>query len=191
MFCGSGSVERKEDLLKVGGAECRLIDFGDSLRFEDLHLRLQPASPAYRAPEVLLQQMPYSSKVDVWAVGCLAAQFLLAESLFREEATEEQRAADIVNILGKPCPSHAKEYRMWCSLSIMAKDTKHRPRPRLSLLLPKSEQPTDDIFPVIRRLLTLDPDERPSPAQALLHFYPSLFRHCTSPKIQAWFYEHL
>ena len=40
----------------------------------------------YRAPEILLGQAAFSYPVDVWSVGCMAAEMLLKKPLFRGQS---------------------------------------------------------------------------------------------------------
>lgn len=37
----------------------------------------------YRAPEILLGVIEYSTAVDLWSVGCIFAELLLFKPLFR------------------------------------------------------------------------------------------------------------
>jgi len=55
-------------LIEEGRPSLKIIDFGSS---NVLHEYIQ--SWYYRAPEVLMG-LPYSNKIDVWSVGCIAAE---------------------------------------------------------------------------------------------------------------------
>lgn len=44
----------------------------------------------YRPPELLFRKKMYSFEVDVWAIGCLMAEFALGEPLFNGESEIEQ-----------------------------------------------------------------------------------------------------
>jgi len=57
----------------------------------------------YRAPEVMLG-CPWDVKVDMWALGCVLAEVLIGQPLFRRSAVEAVLAAQIA-VLG-PIPTH-------------------------------------------------------------------------------------
>lgn len=55
----------------------------------------------YRAPEVLLHSTTYSSPIDLWAVGCIAAEIYTYRPLF-PGTTETDQLYKICQILGTP-----------------------------------------------------------------------------------------
>ncbi|XP_065161851.1 serine/threonine-protein kinase MAK-like [Atheta coriaria] len=55
----------------------------------------------YRAPEVLLHATTYSSPIDLWAVGCIAAEIYTYRPLF-PGTTETDQLYKICQILGTP-----------------------------------------------------------------------------------------
>lgn len=55
----------------------------------------------YRAPEVLLHSTTYSSPIDLWAVGCIAAEVYTYRPLF-PGTTETDQLYKICQILGTP-----------------------------------------------------------------------------------------
>uniref|UniRef100_A0A7S1LDQ5 Protein kinase domain-containing protein n=1 Tax=Neobodo designis TaxID=312471 RepID=A0A7S1LDQ5_NEODS len=59
------------------------------------------ASRHYRAPELIFGATAYTTAVDVWAVGCVAAEMLLGEPLFAGESTVDQMV-EIIKVLGTP-----------------------------------------------------------------------------------------
>lgn len=58
----------------------KLIDFG-SCMFYDTNNCFYLQSRYYRAPEVILQ-LPFDSRVDIWSLGCVAAELFLGLPLF-------------------------------------------------------------------------------------------------------------
>ena len=57
----------------------KLIDFGCCSFPGEFQETLQ--TPPYRAPEVVLH-IPYDSKIDIWSVGCVAAELFLGLPIF-------------------------------------------------------------------------------------------------------------
>lgn len=55
----------------------------------------------YRAPEVLLHSTTYSSPIDLWAVGCIAAEIYTYRPLFPGN-TETDQLYKICAIMGTP-----------------------------------------------------------------------------------------
>ena len=62
---------------------------------------LKPYTPVvvtlwYRCPELLLGQKEYSTAVDMWSVGCIFAEFIQKEPLFRGKSE-----IDMLNLIFK------------------------------------------------------------------------------------------
>ncbi|KAH0792550.1 CMGC family protein kinase [Histomonas meleagridis] len=77
----------------------KLIDFGSCLFVGDCIDVQYVQSRFYRAPEVLLR-LPYDSKVDVWSIGCLAAELMLGLPLMPAQ-TELHLATLIAQTIGQ------------------------------------------------------------------------------------------
>ena len=72
------------------------------------------ASLWYRPPELLLGAKRYSQAIDIWAVGCLFAEFLSGQPLLNGK-TEEEQIMLLVDCIGVPTP------RAWPDLGRMPK----------------------------------------------------------------------
>ena len=59
----------------------KLIDFGSCMFYDNDNNCFYLQSRYYRAPEVVLQ-LPFDSKVDIWSLGCVAAELFLGLPLF-------------------------------------------------------------------------------------------------------------
>ena len=59
----------------------KLADFGLAKKLRKMST-VKVVTMWYRAPELLLGIRGYSTKVDVWSVGCLAAELLVRRPLF-------------------------------------------------------------------------------------------------------------
>ncbi|KAG6022742.1 hypothetical protein E4U40_004413 [Claviceps sp. LM458 group G5] len=91
--------------------EPMLCDFGAAMRLEDGFERPEKIQPnQYRAPEVILD-IPWTSSVDIWNVGCMIWDSFQGGNLFTgrdpESGTYQSRAhlAEMMALLGPPPPS--------------------------------------------------------------------------------------
>lgn len=80
--------------------ELKIIDFGSACQ---LHYPIYSyvQSRFYRSPEVLLGWPRYDSKIDMWSLGCVAAELFLGIPLFPGQ-NEMNMVARIVEMLGDP-----------------------------------------------------------------------------------------
>lgn len=74
-----------------------MIDFGSAC-FEDQTVYTYIQSRFYRAPEVLLGVSPYDHFIDMWSLGCIAAELFLGLPLFpgTSEYNQLQRVHDML-----------------------------------------------------------------------------------------------
>ncbi|KAK2956488.1 putative serine/threonine protein kinase [Blattamonas nauphoetae] len=79
----------------------RVIDFG-SAAYEGYTVFSYVQSRYYRSPEVILG-LPYDCRVDMWSVGCIAAELFIGHPLF-PGCHEHDQIFRITNMLG-PFPS--------------------------------------------------------------------------------------
>ena len=78
---------KPSNILINESGEVKLADFGLAKKLKKLST-VKVVTLWYRAPELLLGVRGYSPKVDVWSVGCLAAELLLRKPLFKEQQSE-------------------------------------------------------------------------------------------------------
>ena len=83
----------------------KVIDFGSACH-ENQTVYTYIQSRFYRSPEVLLG-LPYTSSIDMWSLGCIAAELFLGLPLF-PGSSEYNQISRIVEVLGVP-PSHMCE----------------------------------------------------------------------------------
>lgn len=89
-------------LKSLRSAEVKLIDFGSACyRGQQAFSYIQ--SRFYRSPEVLLG-LPYDDKIDIWSIGCVAAELCLGLPLFPGASVFLQMYR-IASLLGVP-PTH-------------------------------------------------------------------------------------
>ena len=77
----------------------RLIDFGSAC-FENNTLYSYIQSRHYRAPEVILG-MSYTTAIDMWSLGCIAAEFFLGIPIF-PGSCEHNQLYKIIKMIGMP-----------------------------------------------------------------------------------------
>ncbi|EPZ33631.1 kinase-like protein [Rozella allomycis CSF55] len=83
----------------------KLIDFGSACHEHNTpYTYIQ--SRFYRSPEVLLG-LPYTSSIDMWSLGCIAAELFLGIPIF-PGSSEFNQITRIVNMMGMP-PNHMLE----------------------------------------------------------------------------------
>lgn len=84
----------------------KIIDFGSSCFTTD-YLSSYIQSRSYRAPEVLLG-LPYDMKIDIWSLGCIAAELHTGRVLFTNDCSATLLAR-IISILGNKKGNHTNE----------------------------------------------------------------------------------
>lgn len=108
------------NLLYNNQGQLKLADFGLSRPFslhdddDNRHLTPNVASLWYRPPELLLGVKTYTTAMDIWATGCLLAEFLSGQPLLNGK-TETEQIELMVDCLGVPTE------RDWPQLSQMPK----------------------------------------------------------------------
>ncbi|KAI8880502.1 kinase-like protein, partial [Backusella circina FSU 941] len=77
----------------------KVIDFGSACHeVQTMYTYIQ--SRFYRSPEVLIG-LPYTSAIDMWSLGCIAAELFLGLPLF-PGSSEYNQLSRIIEILGTP-----------------------------------------------------------------------------------------
>ncbi|CAK5273973.1 unnamed protein product [Mycena citricolor] len=72
------------NLLVNADCELKICDFGLSRGFENAsHLTEYVATRWYRAPEIMLGFREYDTAIDVWSIGCILAELLSSQPLFK------------------------------------------------------------------------------------------------------------
>lgn len=66
----------------------KIIDFGLSIP-TSFPQRLLCGTPGYIAPEMFIDKYPYTSKVDIFSMGCIFYRLLTRKPLFTGNTSEE------------------------------------------------------------------------------------------------------
>ncbi|GAB1606619.1 cyclin-dependent kinase-like 2 [Argonauta hians] len=139
----------------------------------------------YRAPELLVGDSKYGKPVDVWAVGCLAAEILSGDPLFPGDSDLDQ-LSHIVKYLGDLIPHHKALFDknpVFSAVRIPVMNDKNAMKKRFSKY-------SADTRLFIQDCLNLDPSQRPTCSQLLKKpffqkdSFSSKFPHEIRAKIQ-------
>jgi serine/threonine protein kinase len=145
----------------------KLCDFGLS-RMYSLPIRKYTQNVVtmmYRAPEVFLHNDYYELGVDVWSAGCVIAEMVRSEPLFRGADSDMDLAHKVFQALGTPPPDVMQEFA----------DV------RAGLIVIPTYPPTDSeelfrttdtqLIDLCERMLAIDPRRRITAKDALAHPY--------------------
>ncbi|XP_019864495.1 PREDICTED: mitogen-activated protein kinase 14-like isoform X2 [Amphimedon queenslandica] len=145
--------------------EIKILDFGLG-RKKKGEMTGYVTTRFWRAPEVLLQWMHYDQKVDIWSVGCILAELLTGRVLFFGK-----NYRDHLNTILQICGTPDEE--------MMSKIDSDDARTYIRSLPTFAKKNFKEYFTganplavdLLEKLLHLDPDRRPSAAEALEHPY--------------------
>ncbi|CCI41152.1 hypothetical protein ABG067_003966 [Albugo candida] len=118
----------------------------------------------YRPPELLFGASEYGHYVDIWGTGCIFAELMLRVP-YLTGINEVDQLGKIFHAIGTPSEEN------WPGMSVLpnyiefTKNTK--PPPLSSIFTAASE----DALDLLGKLLKLNPNERPTAAEALAHPY--------------------
>lgn len=87
-------------MLSLTSPAIKIIDFGSAC-FENSTVYTYIQSRFYRSPEVLIG-MTYDSAIDMWSLGCIAAELFLGLPLF-PGTSEYNQLWRVVDMLGYAC----------------------------------------------------------------------------------------
>ncbi|XP_072267810.1 serine/threonine-protein kinase MAK isoform X2 [Pyxicephalus adspersus] len=157
---------KPENLLCMGPELVKIADFG-LVR----ELRSQPpytdyvSTRWYRAPEVLLRSLTYSSPIDIWAVGSIMAELYTLRPLF-PGTSEVDEIFKICQVLGTPKKSDWPEgYQLASAMNFRFPQCVPI---NLKTLIPNA---SEEALTLMRDMLQWDPKKRPTASQALRYPY--------------------
>jgi serine/threonine protein kinase len=151
-------------LVNVETGQLKICDFGSAKQLTNKPNVAYICSRYYRAPELIFGNQYYSTAVDVWSVGCIFAEMLIGEPIFRGENSMGQ-LVEIIKILGTPGKEQLEQLNR----------RNQTAEPRLAQIRPR---PWSRVFPehvpveahdLISKLLAYVPTERVKPMDALCH----------------------
>lgn len=145
--------------------ELRILDFGLA-RSSDDEMTGYVATRWYRAPEIMLNWMHYTEKVDIWSVGCIMAELLTQKTLFPGSDHIDQ-LNKIINITGKPDELFLQKIASESARTYLKSMADYPKRNFSHIFVGASEKAVD----LLEKMLKLDEDLRLSAEGALRHPY--------------------
>lgn len=160
---------KPSNILVNSNCDLKICDFGLSRGVEDegeKTLTAYVVTRWYRAPEIMLACKKYTSKVDVWAVGCIMAELVRRKVLFPGSDYLDQLRL-IMDLVGTP---KADEYDFVKSTRARdwIKKQKVKPRKSFASVFGRTSAEGQDL---LAKMLEFDPEKRISVEQALNHPY--------------------
>ncbi|MBA0790100.1 hypothetical protein Gohar_014767 [Gossypium harknessii] len=173
---------KTSNLLLSNQGELKICDFGMARQYGSPQkpYTTKVVTQWYRAPELLLGAKTYSTAVDMWSVGCIMAEMLAKQPLFKG-TSEIDQLRKIFDTLGTP------NEKIWAGFSELPGSKANYSKQRYNLLRKRfpvasftgSAVLSDAGFDLLNRLLTYDPEKRITADDALKHDW---FRELPLPK---------
>ena len=159
---------KPENILLTRDCIVKLCDFGFARTLSpNENYTDYVATRWYRSPELLVGDTNYGPAVDVWAIGCVAAELMRGEALWPGKSDVDQVYL-IRKTLGDLIPRHNQVFRsneFFSGVKIPEPETFEPLRTKI----PRS---IDDVgFDFVKRCLDKDPSKRPTCEQLLKHPY--------------------
>lgn len=157
---------KPENLLCMGPELVKIADFGLAREIRSRPPYTDYVSTRwYRAPEVLLRSISYSSPIDQWAVGCIMAELYTLRPLF-PGSSEVDTIFKICQVLGTPKKNDWSEgYQLASAMNFRWPQCVPS---NLRTLIPNA---STEAIHLMRDLLQWDPKKRPASGQALRYSY--------------------
>ncbi|EGV63099.1 protein kinase mck1 [Yamadazyma tenuis] len=162
-------------LVDPSKVQLKICDFGSAKKLEPN----QPSvsyicSRYYRAPELIIGCQVYTTKIDIWGLGCVIAEMFLGKPVFQGKSPELQ-LKEISKLLGPPTNSFFfKSNPHYRGSMFQTKLFSGTVKERFEQIF--SNSPPDAID-LLLKILVYEPDSRASPADVLNHpFFHELKR---------------
>ncbi|CAK9440151.1 uncharacterized protein LODBEIA_P42510 [Lodderomyces beijingensis] len=147
----------------------KICDFGSAKKLEPN----QPSvsyicSRYYRAPELIVGCSLYTTKIDIWGLGCVVAEMFLGKPIFQGSSPESQ-LKEIAKLLGPPpntffFKSNPQYRGNMYTTKLFSCTIEERFRQIFS------NSPADAID-LLMKILVYDPEQRASPKRVMAHAF--------------------
>ncbi|KAF9786292.1 kinase-like protein [Thelephora terrestris] len=165
------------NLLVNADCELKICDFGLSRGFDalpdgEVSMTEYVATRWYRAPEIMLASRKYGTAIDVWSIGCIFAELLLSKPIFKGKDYVDQ-LNKIIDVLGTPSQETITRVGSQKAQAYIRSLPMRKATP-FEKLLPDADAQAIDL---LRRMVTFDPTDRISVAEALKHPWLSTYHN--------------
>ena len=164
---------KPENILKNEEGVIKICDFGSAKVLHDKLNTPYIVSRYYRAPELILACSDYTNMIDIWAIGCIFAEFMTLRPLFPGK-TEGSQFIEQVAVLGLPKEEVLRKISSQITQNTI--DLVHSlddiPPRKIEELLPfKDYHPSDvkEAADLLSKMLRWIPSERITCKEALKH----------------------
>ncbi|TFK51747.1 Pkinase-domain-containing protein [Heliocybe sulcata] len=158
------------NLLVNADCELKICDFGLARGFEhspdgnQTQLTEYVATRWYRAPELMLAFRQYNTGIDVWSIGCIFAELLMAKPLFKGKDYVDQ-LNKILDVLGTPDDEVIRRIGSDRAQAYI-RSLPFKKTVRFQKLFPNADPQAIEL---LTQMLTFDPAARMTVTQALEH----------------------
>jgi cyclin-dependent kinase 12/13 len=165
---------KSSNILVNRKGELKIADLGLSRSWNSEMKRLtnKVITLWYRPPELLLGCIDYTTKIDMWSVGCIIAEMFRRAAVLK--GSNEANQIDLIfRLCGHPTrenwPDINKQCRLWKKFEpdSSAHRMPNRLAEKLRETLPHPKWMTDEAVMLISNLMELNPEMRWSALQAL------------------------
>ncbi|XP_037703675.1 mitogen-activated protein kinase 12 isoform X2 [Choloepus didactylus] len=161
--------------------ELKILDFGLA-RQVDSEMTGYVVTRWYRAPEVILSWMHYTQTVDIWSVGCIMAEMITGQTLFKGSDHLDQ-LKEIVKVTGTPSPDFVQRLQSADAKNYMKGLPELEKKDFASILTNASPLAVN----LLEKMLVLDAEQRVTAAEALAHpYFESLHDPEEEPRTQKY-----
>ncbi|RCN38264.1 kinase domain protein [Ancylostoma caninum] len=157
--------------------ELKILDFGLA-RQTDNEMTGYVATRWYRAPEIMLNWMHYTQTVDIWSVGCILAELITGRTLFPGSDHIDQLTR-IMNVVGTPNEEFLAKIQSEEARNYI-RNLPKMPRKDFRRLFSTASAAAVDL---LEKMLQLDPDYRPTAAEAMEHEYLAAYHDETDEPV--------
>ena len=123
------------------------------------------ASRFYRAPELVFDCTEYTNAIDIWAAGCIIAEYLMAGSPLFPGSSSLGQLSEIFRVLGTPTQSDLDSFPH--TVDPYKIPPSRSPQMSLSQILP--EYVSKDFVDLLQSIFVYNPSKRPSALECMQH----------------------